>query len=167
MYESRCKTRCHKKIGYCCVAGQYFSNIMSGKESRKEGDSLEGTGNLAQEPDNQESEGIPESPNSGMAGSSGTQLSSSHQASVHGQEQEGVSRTVSSHLRSKKTTISLTDSQRGMGQSKKGAESRKLRGVKTSLSKGIESLPTPSTGTNPSILQTCTNTRRRRSSEFF
>ncbi len=47
---------------------------MSGKESRVGSDPMEGAGNLARELDNQEREGILESPNSGVAGSSDVQL---------------------------------------------------------------------------------------------
>ncbi len=55
---------------------------MSGKESRVGGDPLEGTGNLAGEPDNQEREGILESQNSEVSGSSGVQSNSGHQGAV-------------------------------------------------------------------------------------
>ncbi len=82
---------------------------MSGKESRVGRDPVEGIGSLAREPDNQE-RGDFESPNSGVAGSSGMQSNSCHQVSLSGQMQEGGSDAVSSCTCGKKTTDSLTDS---------------------------------------------------------
>ncbi len=99
---------------------------------------MESTGSPAREPDNQERQGILESPNSKVAGGSGVQSNPSHQASVSGQKQDGGSDVVSSRTR-KKTTVSLTEGQRGMAIKQKKAKSQKPQGIKTSSS-GIEGL---------------------------
>ena len=48
---------------FCCVIGLRFDNTMSRKESRVEGDPVEGTGSPTREPDDQEREEMSESLN--------------------------------------------------------------------------------------------------------
>ncbi len=115
------------KLAIVALPGKYFGNIMSAKEDRTWGDSQESTGNLAPEQDNQEREGICESANSGVAGSSGMQPSSSHHASVQGQEPERVNGTISSRLHSNTMTFSLhsregTEAEKGEAQEATGGK---------------------------------------------
>ncbi len=91
---------------------------MSRNKFRVGWDHVESTGRLAHEPDNQEREDMPESPNSVAAGGSDVQSTSGRQASVSGQKQGHGGGAVSSHTR-KKTTISLSVGQKGMAMKQK------------------------------------------------
>ncbi len=121
-------------------------NTMSRKESTVGGDPTEGTGSPVRGQDNQESEGMSASLNSGAGMSVGVQSTSDRQAPVSGQEQGRTKGSVSSCMCKQTTTTYLTASQRGLAQKPRKAKTRKSKGVKTSRSEGANPALVPGAG---------------------
>ncbi len=119
---------------------------MSRKESTVEGDPTESTGSPVRGQDNQESEGMSASLNSGAGTSVGVQSTSDCQTPVSGQERERVKRGVSSRTRKQTTTYSLTTHQQELAQKPRKAKSRKSKGVKASGLGGAKPGSVPGAG---------------------
>ena len=118
--------------------GLRSNNTISRKESRVGGDPTESTGSPVRGQDNQESEGMSASLNSGAGPSVGVQSTSERHAPVSGQEQGRAKGGVSSRTLKRKTTISLTTRQQELAQKPRKAKTRKSKGVKASGSGGTK-----------------------------
>ncbi len=114
------------------LLGLRFNRTMSRKESTVGGAPAESIGSPVRGQDNQESEGMSASLNSGAGTSVGVQSTSDRQTPVSGQEQSCAKGGVSSHMRKRTTTVSLTTRQQELAQKPRKAKTQKSRDVKAS-----------------------------------
>ncbi len=106
---------------------------MSRKESTVGGDPIESTGSPVRGQDNQESEGMSASLNSGAGPSVGMQSTSDCQTPVSRQEREHGKKGVSSRTRKQTTTYSLNTRQQELAQ-----KPRRLNSENAKVSKPLD-----------------------------